>query len=180
MQISHARFKNNSSLMLVLLSLLFAVSCSNSQDANSAINANQGNVSTNTANANSPKDNVEELEAIVKLPLVPDENEEEHADWREETVESKGKKLTAVLKYNPGNAEKIIASAEKYGAPAEIDVDTEEWFPEELNAKAQLSGNESLKGVVYEANDFFNPPYTRGRMVRVKDTDYFILELTTY
>ncbi|MDQ3042529.1 MAG: hypothetical protein M3R11_09180, partial [Acidobacteriota bacterium] len=71
----------------------------------------------------------------------------------------------------------IVASAERYKTPAPADIDAEDWFPPELVAKSQESGDASLKGIGYAANDFLQPPYSNGRLTRINDTDYFVLEL---
>jgi hypothetical protein len=169
---------NLSLQVLLSISLLFAVSCSDSNVANSTENSNTG--MTNTETSNVPKDNAEELATLINLPQIPDEKEGERADWREENVASKGKKLTAILKYNSENAAKIVALAGKHKPATVAEVGTEEWFPEELTAQSQLSGNESLRGTVYGANDFYNPPYVQGRLIRIQETNYFLLELTAF
>lgn len=154
---------------------LVAVSCSGSDNANSN-NANQtGNVN---AKSSIVKDNAEELSGLIKLPIVPDEKNDERVEWREENVSPKGKKLTAILKYNEANTAQIIALAEKHKPGAPIEIGVEDWYPEELTAQTQLSGNESLKGVVYEAGDFYNPPYNRGRLIKINESNFFVLELT--
>ncbi len=161
-------------LFIAVLLLLVTISCSNintpnSTDSNQSANANAENLVID-------KDDVAELSTLVKLPQLPEETV-----WREEETPSpKGKKLTAVLKYNSENAARITAQSEKNKPPAQTEIEAESWFPEELTAQSQLSGNESLKGTAYGANDFFNAPYLNGRLVRVAETDYFILELTTY
>lgn len=162
-------------LFIVLaLSLFFAASCAGTTDSNGSQNVSNDSASPEKTKAS--KDNAEELSSLIKLPETPEE-----AVWREDEVENqKGKKLIAVLKYNDEKAGKIIASAEKIKPPAPIQMGAEDWFPAELTAQTQLSGNESFKGVVYGANDFFNPPYQNGRLIRVRDTNFFVLELTTY
>ena len=163
-------------LFALLFSLFLTISCRNSSVTDPNVNQDASNNSASPENTKAPKDNVEELSNIIKLPEVPEE-----AVWREdETQQPKGKKLIAVLKYTPENINKIIALVEKSKSAAPIQIGAEEWFPEELTAQTQLSGNESLKGTVYGANEFFNPPYRNGRLVRIQDTNYFVLELTTY
>src|SRR5205085_585992 len=104
------------STILILVFLFFSASCTKQNNANTG-NANQAE----NANANiAAKDDPEELSNLIKLPLLPDEKEEEHVDWREET-NPKGKKLTAILKFNEANTAKLVAMAEKYqpATPAE-------------------------------------------------------------
>jgi len=42
----------------------------------------------------------------------------------------------------------------------------------------ELSGDDSLKGLAYSADSFFQEPYTSGRVIRIDGTDYFVLELS--
>jgi hypothetical protein len=168
--------KNNAAAFFLSICLMFAVSCSDNNTTNSNADQNVSNQSANNQNSNSPKDNAEELATIIKLNEMPDE-----AEWREEEkANPKGKKLTAVLKYNDENAQKVVASAESIQPGAPIEIGAEDWFPLELTAQTQLSGNESLKGVSYAANEFLNPPFTNGRLIKIEETNYFMLELTTY
>ena len=178
MRITAKKYLYNSLVPLVLVTFLFAASCSDSKDANSN-NANQ----SENVNAKPPvtvKDNAEELSTIIKLPILPEEKNDERAEWREENINQKGKKLTAILKYNEANTAQVIALAEKHKPGESVEIGVEEWYPEELTAQTQLSGNESLKGVAYQANDFVNPPYNQGRLIRIDGSNFFVLELTTY
>lgn len=171
---------------LVLPVLLFAAACSDSNVANS--NSSNQIVNDGSENRAAVSDDLAALSALVKLPAVPATNPEtadepetrdrEEVVWHEtETADPKQRKLIAVLKYSPEITAKIIESAEKHQPAAPADVDAEDWFPPELVAKSQETGDASLKGVAYAANDFLQPPYTSGRLTRINDTDYFVLEM---
>ncbi len=155
---------------------LFSACVNNETDKNANLSANQ---TANYANDNKipPKDDVEELERIIKLSLHPEE-----ATWRETDLNApKGEmKLTAVLKFLSEDANKITAQAEKYKPVVASDIDAEDWFPAELIAQSQLSGDGNLKGKSYAANDFLHTPYTNGKITHIDDTDYFVLELTSF
>ena len=180
-----SKFNHNALIItFILINLLFAESCSNANLTN-ATNANTANKATNsnkkTGAANAVSENVDELLNIIRLPEIPKE-----VMWKEETLGKNGdnrvpgptdKKLTAVLRYTPELAAKIVALEEKNKAPEPAEIGVETWFPEELIAQSQLSGNESLKGTAYSANDFFNIPYGNGKITRIEGTDYFVLEL---
>ena len=116
---------------------------------------------------------MENLAKIIKLPFAPEE-----ATFTE--TGSKDKKLVAVLKFSAADAAVITANAEKYKPPVASDIDAEMWFPPELIAKSQESGDEVLKGNEYAANDFLQPPYINGKLTRIGDTNYFVLELTAF
>lgn len=155
--------------------IFLTTSCFNDPTGNANANSNNTNRNANGANANSVKDDLVELSTVVKLPEQPDE-----VVWRETENTAGGKKLVAVLKYKPEDASKIAAAAEKIKPAEAVEIGAEDWFPEELIAQSQVSGSESLKAKAYSANDFLNPPYKNGRLARINETDYFVLEVTTY
>ncbi|HEY8562885.1 MAG TPA: hypothetical protein VIL74_21080 [Pyrinomonadaceae bacterium] len=167
-------------IIAVLFSAVFAA-CT-ADDANTA-NQNSANQTTTATNSNSVHDNVDELELTIKLPYHPEE-----AVWREEPVGKAptgrvpgptDRKLIAVLRFPKEDADKITAQAEKYKPAAPETIQTESWFPAELIAQSQTSGDETVKGASFPANDFYNPPYSDGKITRVEGTDYFVLELFT-
>jgi hypothetical protein len=87
------------------------------------------------------------------------------------------KKLTAVLRFLNEDADKIVAQAASVKAAAPSTINTEKWFPPELIAQSRTSGDDTLKGLSYPANDFYNAPYSDGTFTRIDGTDYFVLEL---
>ncbi len=164
----------------LLFAALFAASCSSSGTENS--NSNQRTANTANSNAsNSVKDDIEELELTIKMPFHPEE-----VVWREDVMGKMGdsrapaptdKKLTAVMRFLKDDAAKITVQAEKYKPAAPATIPTEKWFPAELIAQSQTSGDETIKGLSYPANDFLNMPYSDGKITRIEGTDYFVLEL---
>ncbi len=164
-------------IALTIAALFTACTSNNSNNSNS----NQANQISNSNNSNSVKDDVDELEMTIKLPFRP-----EDAVWREEVLGKTGdnrvspptdKKLTAVLRFLKEDADKIVAKAEKYKPAAPNIINSENWFPAELIAQSQTSGDETIKGKSYAANDFYNAPYADGKLTRIDGTDYFVLEL---
>lgn len=171
--------KNIAKLTLVnilLITGLFGNACTNFVSNNVNANSNSAQSESNTNQAT--KDDVSELLTIVRLPEVPEE-----VVWREEpagkTADPAGaiRKLTAVLRYDGETAAKLVAQIEKNKQPEQAEIGAESWFPEELIAQTQISGNEMLKGAAYGANDFLNVPYGNGKITRVENTNYFVLEL---
>ena len=124
----------------------------------------------NNESSSQPKDDIAELEKIIKLPFHPEE-----AIWLSLPNE---KKLVVVLKFSPEDANQIVQQAEKYQPATQSAVEADNWFPAELIAQSQLSGDETLKGNSHAANDFFQPPFTNGKITRIVDTNFFVLELT--
>ncbi len=177
-----SRFKTN----LIFLSILLLLNaCSGTKPTNS--NSANANFLSNANSATQiiPQDNVEALVKIVKLNYLPEE-----ATYSETNLNSKNseprvpapneKKIVAVLKFSGENAAQVIAQAEKYRTAVPSDIDAENWFPEELIAQSRLTGDQFLKGATYAANDFYQTPYINGRLTRINDTNYFVLELTTF
>jgi ABC-type enterochelin transport system substrate-binding protein len=165
-----------------LAALCFTACPSNdNKNVNNTANNRTANAVNANAGANSVKDDIEELEMIVKLPVIPEE-----AVWREENLAKPGddsvpaptdKKLVAVLRFLKDDAERVAAQAGKLRPATPETINTEKWFPNELIAQSQMSGDETLKGLSYAANDYYNMPYTDGKLTRIEGTDYFVLEL---
>lgn len=114
---------------------------------------------------------------MINLPVEPEETV-----WREDPADPANqqqfsKKLTAVLKFSATDTAKLSAIIEKGSPPLSATIGTESWFPAELIAQGDLSGDDTLKGDSFAATDFYLPPYTDGKITHVENTDYFILEL---
>ncbi|MGI8786247.1 MAG: hypothetical protein ACR2HG_00615 [Pyrinomonadaceae bacterium] len=162
--------------------------CAENKNVNVNSSAPNTNQTSNSKTEITAKDDIEELGKTVKLPYTPEEatysevnlNDKNSAPPFDKSPAPNEKKLVAVLKFSSEDANQIIARAEKYKSPAPADIDAESWFPPELVAKSQETGDESLKGVEYAANDFFQTPFINGRLTRLNDTDYFVLELTSF
>lgn len=174
-------------LLPILFFMLFSIGGCNengSENINSA-EANNLSAPVKNVNANLAKDNIEELGKIINLPVQPEE-----ATWREENFDEpggdqnspspKGKKLIAVLEFSAADAQKITEQTGQTKPPIASDVDAESWFPPELIAKSQESGDENLKGTSYAAAGFLREPYKNGKITRINDTDFFVLELTSF
>lgn len=156
-----------------LTSAILFSACGVNEGANQ--NANGVNQTANAGgNSNSTKYNTEEFGEIINLPFTP-----EDVTWRESGSQN-AKKLIAVLKFSAQNAQAVTAQAERHKPAAPAKIDAENWFPPELVAQSGQSGDESLKGNVYAANDFFSETYKNGKLTRITDTDYFVLEMTSF
>ncbi len=127
--------------------------------------ANSGSSPVNVA-----KTNVEELTLLVNVPY-----ETEDVVWKEDPA---GKKVVAVMLFSPADADAIVAEAGKFGPPQQVSVAVETWYPSELIAQGEMSGDNALKGISYPANSFFQPPYSTGRIARIEGLPYFVLEVS--
>ncbi len=165
-----------------LLSIVFLLNaCSGNEIAN--VNTIAPNANSSTA-AIVPMDDVEELGKIVKLPYAPEEATFYEFDLRANANSrpsvANAKRLVAVLKFSAEDTNQLSAVVGQSTAPVPFDVEAENWFPPELVAKSQESGDETLKGVSYPAKNFLQPPYVNGRLTRINETSYFVLELLTF
>jgi hypothetical protein len=159
--------RNGLILALILMAAFFAFGCGSGQEnSNSSSNSN-----TAQTNSNAAKTNVEELGMLINVPY-----ESEEVFWREDTQH---KKLAAVLRFAQPEANRLISDAEKVRPAQKVNINPETWFPPELVAQSDMSGDDTLNGQSYAANAFFQDPYNDGRIIKVEDSDYFILELNS-
>lgn len=178
------RFASKIYTCFFLISLLLINACSGGANTNQDSNQTANQKETDSNSVVAAKDDPAELAKIIVLPIMPEE-----AIWREEprgkqtdanrAATASDRKLTAVLLYTEEDAQKLIELIEKHKPAESVQLETESWFPAELIAQSQISGNETVKGNAYAASDFLQPPFQTGRITRVSGTDYFILELFT-
>jgi len=156
-------------LSTFLFCSVLVTSCSRTNKNSNLEANNSSNISAE--NSNAAKTNVEELGLLVTIPY-----EAEDIVWKEDAAH---KKITAVLRFSPEDANKITADATARRAPQNVTLSTPSWFPAELIAQSEMTGDDVLHGTSYAADAFYQEPYSAGRIVRVEGTDYFVLELTS-
>jgi hypothetical protein len=161
-------FRYQAILALFLTSALLGSCSGGDKNANARSGAKAGNVPGETAN--SAKTNVEELSLLVNVPYETDD-----VVWKEDAAK---KHVVAVLHFSKQDADKIVAAAAAKGAAEPAILPSESWFPAELVAQSEMSGEEGLRGSAYPADEFYLEPFTSGRIVRVNGTDYFVLQLS--
>ncbi|HTH50406.1 MAG TPA: hypothetical protein VL501_00650 [Pyrinomonadaceae bacterium] len=155
-------------LLMIVPGLLTA--CGGKDGANNANTAQV--VNANTADVEKgARTTAEELGNLVRMPF-----EAEDVAWKQSKDQ---KKLTAVIRFDPEDTQKLAAECEKFGPPQNATVDAQSWFPDELTAQSDLHGDQPLSGKSYPANPFFQDPYNSGRVVRIDGTDFYVLELTS-
>ena len=156
---------NTSAVLLLAATLFMCSGCGGGENVNANANANAAGAAGNA----SAKTNVEELALLIRVPY-----EVEDIVWNAD-----GERVLAVLRFSPEITKNVISAAQAYGEPQRVSVAFETWFPDELTAQSDMSGDSTLKGTAYGANDFYNEPFTRGRLVKIDDVDHFVLELTS-
>lgn len=162
------RFSKLALAVLLLSTQILLQACSGPADNSNAVNA----AKADATNSNSgPKDNIEELGMLVRLPFEPEE-----VAWKEQPEQ---KRLIAVIRFSPENASKMSAEIGKGAQGSPETVTVQSWFPNELIAQGELTGESILKGQSFPAEPFLNPPYTKGKITRIENTDYFILQISS-
>lgn len=153
-------------LALFLCAAAFS-GCGGDQNAHLSVPAN-----ISPENSNSAKTNVEELGLWINVPY-----EAEDVVWNETPDR---KQIIAVLRFSGEDANKIVAEAAPHQTPQNVKLSSENWFPAELIAQSEMTGDATLNGLAYAADSFYQEPYTSGRIVRIDGTDYFVLELSAH
>lgn len=126
---------------------------------------NSANQNTSTA-----RTNVEELGLLVSIPY-----ETEDVVWKEFPA---SKKVVAVLLFTKDTAARVVTDAQTHGAGQNVTLAAEPWFPDELIAQSEMSGDAALRGTAYPGNAFFLDKYNAGTITRVEGSDHFVLEIT--
>jgi hypothetical protein len=158
--------------MDVILACLLLLAGLSACDGNSETEkANSTNASAANVQANATKTNAEELGMLINIPY-----DAEESVWRSESPQ---RKLTAVLRFAAADCDKLVADATRYRTPENVTIPSESWFPDELVAQGDISGDDTLKGTSYGANPFFLDSYNDGRMIRIEGTNYFVLEISS-
>jgi hypothetical protein len=135
-------------------------------------------------NKNLAEDNEDKLDSLINLPFEPEENvyREEQlpvVEGNSRVPDPNDRRLTVVLRFSDENAEKLIAKVTTEKPPFKTEIEAPSWFPAELIAKSSTSGNERLNGTGYSSRDFVKSPWLNGSLIRVDETNYFVLILQT-
>ena len=172
-------------VLLLAFVILFLISCTGEDKQIDDVNTLRPNVNQNintnvNANNNSEQtlDDSVKLAELITIPYEPEESifrvdkatEGENAETEKETS------LTAVIKFSDENAQQLLADLQKTKS-FEMKIEPELWFPAELVAKSELSGDQAIKGTGFNADKFFKPPYNAGSVMKIEGTNYFVLIL---
>jgi hypothetical protein len=132
-------------------------------------NANTSLTDTaSAAQANAARTNVEELSLLINVPY-----ETEDIVWKNVSEN----RVLAVMRFSAEDAGRVVTGSQAHGPAEKVSMAVETWFPDELIAQAEMSGDNALTGLSYPANDFFQQPFNAGRIARVEGGDYFVLEI---
>ncbi|GIU82841.1 MAG: hypothetical protein D6687_05040 [Acidobacteria bacterium] len=158
-------------ITVLIVAIFFSISCASSKENQTESPSNENKIQTPSS-----KDDIAELNSIVRLPYLPEE-----VTWHEEqnSKNPENKRLVAVMRFSEDDEKALIQQAEKHGQSQPTEIEVEDWFPPELVAQNELSGDETLKGIAYSPTDFIQMPYKKGRLIKIENSHYFVLELST-
>ncbi|MGI8543138.1 MAG: hypothetical protein ACR2MD_06610 [Aridibacter sp.] len=166
--------------LLVLFTLLCSISCLSEDKPIDDVNTLRPNVNENSnlnisnSDANIVEDNEVELREKINLPFEPIGD----SPWQEDT-KSVPNKLKAVLKFSEEDTQKLLEKVRGGNKSLAVSIDAESWFPAELIAKSDSTGDTTLKGIEYSATDFVKSPYSEGNLIFIDGADFFVLNLQT-
>jgi len=174
-------FSNQIVALAIIFSIVPLAGCVGGEEAAN----NSAPVSPREVNEkNTPQVNekAEELGLLIKLPFVPVE-----VAWVEQPAVAEpgrspgpnDKKLRAVILYEKEDADQLAAEAAKLGEPTAVEIDADTWFPAELLSQSELNEGQKIMGKAYSADMLFQAPYLAGTMVRIDETNYFVVEMFT-
>jgi hypothetical protein len=167
-------FLNRILLFVVVLGLLSTASCSyiRSSKDNPQPPANANSNAGNELNASkSPNDNIEDLRTNINVPFEPDE-----VSWRLLSNKQNGGGLIAVFRMAPSDAAAYASKVGPSGTKS-AEVTVEEWFPAELKAMADTTGQSTISGTALPANEFVRDPFTEGIVYVIPESNYLVVEL---
>jgi hypothetical protein len=157
-------------LTAFLICSFIALSCSSAGSDNSVSNSSVNNADVANS-ASAPRDSVDDLSMMINLPIEPEE-----ATWKD--PQPGENKLTAVLLFSNEDAAKFSSHLAAQGQPKPDTISIEDWFPPEVRSQGDLGGEMTLKGDAYPAGDLLQPPYTEGKVSRVANSNFFVVQLT--
>ncbi len=154
-------------LALLAVAVLIANGCSSRPASNVNINSA---ANLPSSNSNPTNDNVDELRSLINLPFEPEE-----VVWREQNA-SIGR-LLAVVRLSPEQFADLSKRLSSTAQGNQVQVTVERWFPAELIAMSETTGEKDLTAISYPATEFFQAPYTEGTVAVIPETDYVIVDL---
>ena len=160
-------------ILALILSIQMLGACGGGTgNANNANTANTGSANISKPETEGVKDNADELATLARLPFEPEE-----VTWKESTAGDK-RKLLAVLRFTPEDSKKIVDQAAAVKPGESVSIPSERWFPAELVSQGELSGTETIPATAYSADQFYQPPFSEGRLSKIGSSDFFVLEMT--
>lgn len=153
-------------------------------------NRNSVNVATNmNASAETKIDevseNIDDLARSINLPVRP-----VAAKWSAKVLGKENSTapgptdyaLTAVLHFDEVGAKELVKRLDEKPAEKKSDsIEVEEWFPEQVKKASQdRDGVKVVTGPNYRPDILLRSPYTGGKIVRVGESNYFVVKLLSF
>lgn len=150
-----------------------------------ASNSRAGNMAQTSGHTEGTSADIERLSQQIALPVRP-----AAVLWRQEVLGKQSSavpgptdhRLVALLRYDEQDARALIEKVRGESKETNVgNVDVEPWFPEEVKKLARKDDDgTTLEGATYEADAFLRAPYSSGKLVRVGETNYFVLKLLSF
>ncbi len=156
--------------IFTLFAVLGFAACNEEIENNNGTNKPASNVQSQKI-IGETNDDVDDLAEVIKLPLLP-----EDVTWQQYEVQN-GKKVIAIIRFTPEDTAAILGQSQ---AGEKTELSAERWFPQELIAQSDVSGDKVLHGTIYNSNAFYKDAFNKGRIIKFDGSEYFIVELTTF
>ena len=109
---------------------------------------------------------------MIRVPIEPEE-----VVWRIFPDGQNGQRLVAVFRLSPEASKSFATNMNATGGGHSVQVNVEQWFPAELIAMGETTGEMAVNGKAFPANDYYQSPFNIGTITAIPETDYVILEL---
>ena len=162
-----------SAICVFLFGSLLLAACSSGPSGGSNQNAgNANNTASNRPVSQTGNDDIEDLRSQIQIPFEPEE-----VTWRVVPAGNNGKRLIAIIRLAPESFKAFSSRLTASGAGRPVQVAVETWFPAELLAMSETTGELNVPATSFPAGEFFQPPFNSGSVSVIPDTEYVIVEL---
>lgn len=150
-----------------------------------ASNSRASDMTQTSSHTEDTSADIERLSQQIALPVRP-----AAVLWRQEVLGKQNSavpgptdhRLVAVLEYDEQDARALIEKVRGESKETNVgNVDVEPWFPEAVKKFARKDDDGTiLEGATYEADAFLRAPYSSGKLVRVGETNFFVLKVLSF
>lgn len=117
--------------------------------------------------------NPEELGLLMRVPFESDEIED--IAWKSNPD---SRSLVAVIRLTEDGAKRADAEVFQGRSNGRGSIDVKSWFPKELLTKSEMNGDADLDGTLLPIDALILPPYNSGRVVKIDDSEYYVIEMS--
>lgn len=117
--------------------------------------------------------NPEELGLLIKIPFESDEIDD--IAWKQD---ADTKAIIAVIRLTPDGIKRANSEIFKGQTVGRGAIDVRSWFPKELITNSEMNGDADLEGAMLPIDAFVQPPFTKGRIIKIDNTDHYVIEFS--